>query len=142
LKPIRFDPDAMHRVLLNLVTNALDACCDEACTSGDRKVSLYTSRPSGWGVEYRVCDTGCGMDAHTQSKVFRSFFTTKGSRGTGIGLMMTKNIIEKHQGTIEVRSKKGAGSEFIVRLPDLGERIVDGLVAEAEEEHEHHRIEN
>jgi signal transduction histidine kinase len=138
LKPIRFDPDAMHRVLLNLVTNALDACGDDASVHGDRKVSLLTTKPSGWGVEYRVCDTGCGMDAHTQSKLFRTFFTTKGSSGTGIGLMMTKNIIEKHRGTIEVRSKKGAGSEFIVRLPDLEEGTADS----PEEEHEHHCVES
>ncbi len=140
LQPIRFDPDAMHRVLLNLVTNALDACCSDACKRRERKVSLLTSKPSGWGVEYRVCDTGCGMDASTQSKLFRTFFTTKGSSGTGIGLMMTKNIIEKHQGTISVRSKKGVGSEFIVRLPDLGKRAVDGPALK-KEAHEHHRVE-
>jgi signal transduction histidine kinase len=140
LTPFRFDPDAMHRVLLNLVTNALDACYSDACKRGDRKVSLFTSRPSGWGVEYRVCDTGCGMDATTQSKLFRTFFTTKGSSGTGIGLMMTKNIIEKHRGTIGVRSKKGIGTEFIVRLPDLGDRAVDGPAAK--EAHEHHHVES
>lgn len=140
LTPMRFDPDAMHRVLLNLVTNALDACYSDACNRGDRKVSLLTCKPSGWGVEYRVCDTGCGMDASTQSKLFRTFFTTKGSSGTGIGLMMTKNIIEKHRGTIRVRSKKGVGTEFIVRLPDLGERAADGPAAE--EAHEHHHVES
>lgn len=141
LKPIRFDPDAIHRVLLNLVTNALDACYSDACHRGDRKVSLFTSKPSGWGVEYRVCDTGCGMDAPTQSKLFRTFFTTKGGSGTGIGLMMTKNIIEKHQGTISVRSKKGVGSEFIVRLPDRGERAVAGPAVK-KEAHEHRHVES
>ncbi len=142
LKPIRFDPDAIHRVLLNLVTNALDACSVKVCAHGDRKVSLYTSRPSGWGVEYRVCDTGCGMDAHTQSKLFRSFFTTKGSAGTGIGLMMTRNIIAKHQGSIDVRSKKGAGSEFIVRLPAHDAACADIVNADRKEIHEHHHIES
>jgi signal transduction histidine kinase len=126
LTPIRFDPDAIHRALLNLVTNALDACYSDACKCGHRKVSLFTSRPSGWGVEYRVCDTGCGMDASTESKIFRTIFTTKGTSGTGIGLMMTKNIVEKHQGVISVRTKKGVGTEFIVRLPDLGKKGVGG----------------
>ncbi len=115
LKPIYFDPDAVHLALLNLVTNALDACCEGS--GGGSTVSLTTSRIPGWGVEYRVCDTGCGMDAGTREKLFQAFFTTKGSQGTGIGLMMTQNVIEKHMGTVSVRSKEGAGSEFIIRLP-------------------------
>ncbi len=118
LKPIYCDPEAIHRALLNLVTNALDACSGINCNHGDLKVSMKTAAAAGWGVEYRVCDTGCGMDAGTQCKIFETFFTTKGSRGTGIGLMMTKNIIDKHNGTIDVRSMPGAGTEFIVRLPE------------------------
>jgi len=117
LKQIYFDPDAVHLALLNLVTNALDACCGRH-SGGGMTVSLTTSRPSGWGVEYRVCDTGCGMDTSTLEQLFQAFFTTKGSQGTGIGLMMTQNVIEKHTGTITVRSKKGAGSEFVIRLPE------------------------
>ena len=116
LQPIYFDPDAVHLALLNLVTNALDACCESS--GGGLTVSLTTSKPPGWGVEYRVCDTGCGMDARTVDKLFQAFFTTKGTQGTGIGLMMTQNVIEKHLGTIAVRSKEGAGSEFIIRLPE------------------------
>ncbi|MEJ2154403.1 MAG: response regulator [Desulfobacteraceae bacterium] len=116
LKPIFFDPDAVHLALLNLVTNALDAC--RPGSGGGLTVSLTTSKPSGWGVEYRVCDTGCGMDDGTREKLFQAFFTTKGNRGTGIGLMMTRNVIEKHGGTITVRSKEGVGSEFIIRLPE------------------------
>jgi signal transduction histidine kinase len=117
LKPLYCDPDAVHLALLNLVTNALDACCEGG--GGGPSVSLTSSRPPGWGVEYRVCDTGCGMDDNTREKLFQAFFTTKGSRGTGIGLMMTLNVIEKHGGTITVRSKEGTGSEFIIRLPEL-----------------------
>jgi signal transduction histidine kinase len=116
LKPVYCDPDAVHLALLNLVTNALDACCEGS--GGGPTVSLSTSRPPGWGVEYRVSDTGCGMDDNTRAKLFQAFFTTKGSRGTGIGLMMTQNVIEKHGGTISVRSKAGAGSEFVIRLPE------------------------
>ncbi len=121
LKPIYCDPDAVHLALLNLVTNALDACCEGL--GGASTVSLTTSRPSGWGVEYRVCDTGCGMDAGTRERLFQAFFTTKGSQGTGIGLMVTRNVIEKHGGTISVRSKKGAGSEFIIRLPERSPQL-------------------
>jgi signal transduction histidine kinase len=115
LKPVYCDPDAIHLALLNLVTNALDAC-SEASGRGPT-VSLTTSGLPHWAVEYRVCDTGCGMDAATREKLFQAFFTTKGSRGTGIGLMLTKNVIEKHGGTITVRSKERMGSEFIIRLP-------------------------
>jgi signal transduction histidine kinase len=124
--PVSLDPEAVHRVLLNLVTNALDACCEENDAHGDRKVSVYTAKPDDWGVEYRVCDTGCGMDDQTRKKLFQMFFTTKGSSGTGIGLMMTKNIVEKHKGTIEVRSQKGLGSEFIIRLPERDVPSADG----------------
>jgi signal transduction histidine kinase len=132
LKPIHCDPDAVHLALLNLVTNALDACCQGS--RGGPSVSLTTSRPPGWGVEYRVCDTGCGMDAHTQEKLFQAFFTTKGSQGTGIGLMMTRNVIEKHGGTLTVRSKEGSGSEFIIRLPERCREMADDSVVEMEGE--------
>ena len=115
LKPVFCDPDAIHLALLNLVTNALDACGE--ASGGGPTVSLTTSGLPHWAVTYRVCDTGCGMDAATREKLFQAFFTTKGNQGTGIGLMLTQNVIEKHGGTITVRSKKGTGSEFIIRLP-------------------------
>ncbi len=132
LQPIYFDPDAVHLALLNLVTNALDACCEGGV--GGSTVSLTTTRPSGWGVEYRVCDTGCGMDAGTRERLFQAFFTTKGSQGTGIGLMMTQNVIEKHMGMITVRSKEGAGSEFVIRLPECCETNEEEALYETEGE--------
>ncbi len=116
-----FDPEGIHRVLLNLVTNALDAFCEADDGSISKKVSVHSLALEGWGVEYRVCDSGCGMDRVTLSKVFQTFFTTKGTNGTGIGLMLSKSIVDRHGGLIEVKSQKGIGSEFIIKLPDRQE---------------------
>ena len=113
-----FDPEGIHRVLLNLVTNAIDACTDISCTSKTREVILRTLKPQGWAVEYQVTDNGCGMDDETKSKVFHIFFSTKGSRGTGLGLMIAKKIVDEHGGVIDLSSEKGSGTVFMVRLPE------------------------
>ena len=113
-----FDPDLIHHSLLNLVTNALDACMDD---SGEKrkKVMVRALKKPGWGVEYQVKDTGCGMNAEVKKKIFQSFFSTKGTDGTGIGLMITKKIIDEHKGEIVAESKVGAGSTFVIRLPKM-----------------------
>ncbi|WP_373498331.1 sensor histidine kinase [Desulfococcus sp.] len=114
---IWLDPEGMHRALLNLVTNAMYACMDIRCTLKEKDIHLRTLRPKGWAVEYQVEDTGCGMDEDVKNKLFRNFFSTKGYDGTGLGLMITKKIIAEHGGTIDVRSEKGVGTMFSVRLP-------------------------
>lgn len=111
------DPEGIHRVLLNLVTNAIDACTDLACKGKRGEITLRTSRPEGWAVEYQVADTGCGMDEDTRRQVFQRFFTTKGSKGTGLGLMIAKKIVDEHGGVIDLSSDKGRGTVFRVRLP-------------------------
>jgi len=117
LKPICLNPEAIHRCLLNLVTNAMDACLDINSAPGAKKVVLKTMPVKGGGVEYRIIDNGCGMDESVSQRIFQSFFSTKGTRGTGIGLMMTKKIVDQHAGEIRVVSQKGEGSTFIIRLP-------------------------
>jgi signal transduction histidine kinase len=67
-------------------------------------------------VEIRVGDTGKGIDSDELGKVFDPFFTTKES-GTGLGLAITHGIIVQHGGGIDVKSKKGHGTTFIIRLP-------------------------
>ena len=119
----QFDPDLIHHSLLNLVTNALDACIHDS-EKKLKKVTVRAIKKSDWGVEYQVEDTGCGMKADVKKKLFESFFSTKGTDGTGIGLMITKKIIDEHKGEIEAESKEGAGSTFVVRLP--GKLIKDG----------------
>jgi len=113
-----FDPEGIHRVLLNLVSNAVDACTDISCVSRACEVVVRTSKPEGWAVEYQVSDNGCGMSEETQRKVFQTFFSTKGSKGTGLGLMIAKKIVEEHGGAILFSSEPGEGTRFTVRLPE------------------------
>jgi len=113
-----FDREGIHRVLLNLVSNAIDACTDISCASKTCEVFLRTLKPQGWAVEYQVIDNGCGMDEETRKKVFQIFFSTKGSRGTGLGLMIARKIVDEHGGVIDLSSEKGSGTIFRVRLPE------------------------
>jgi signal transduction histidine kinase len=117
LKDCHFDPDLICRCLLNLVTNAIDACRNDRSDTTDKMVTVRATRPRGWGVEYRVADNGCGMSSATKKKIFKHFFSTKGSEGTGIGLMITKKIIDEHNGLIKVESQEGVGSRFFIKLP-------------------------
>jgi signal transduction histidine kinase len=117
LPKVWFDREGVHRVLLNLVTNAIDACTDISCVPRAGEVSLRTLESEGWAVEYQVMDNGCGMDEETRKKIFQIFFSTKGSRGTGLGLMIAKKIVDEHGGAIDVSSEKGKGTVFTVRLP-------------------------
>jgi signal transduction histidine kinase len=102
---------------LNLVTNAIDACIDIDCTQKQGQVTLRTTPAKGWALAFEVIDNGCGMDTETCGKIFQRFFSTKGSRGTGLGLMITKKIIDEHQGTITFESTPGKGTHFVFKLP-------------------------
>ena len=118
LTPCVFDRDQIHRCIMDLAINALDACTDINCTRAQRKIVLRSSKVNGWAVEYRVIDTGCGMSEEIKGKVFRSFFSTKGSGGTGLGLMITRKIIDEHGGTIDMETSEGKGTTFVIRLPE------------------------
>jgi signal transduction histidine kinase len=118
LLQVWLDPEGIHRCLLNLVTNAIDACINIDITKRQGRVILRTLKTEGWAVEFQVADNGCGMDEETKEKIFRRFFSTKGSRGTGLGLMITKKIIDEHEGAIEFDSEKGKGTRFVIRLPE------------------------
>ena len=130
LQDIWFDEEGMLRCLLDLVANAIDACTDISCSNRQCEITLRSLQSEGWAVEYQVIDDGCGMDEDTKVKIFQSFFSTKGSKGTGLGLMITKKIIDEHGGVIEMESKKGKGTKFIIRLPERdqpdAERITSG----------------
>ena len=117
LNTCHFDAGLICRCLLNLVTNAIDACTHDSPNSQDKMVTMRTKKTRGWGIEYQVLDNGCGMNAEVKRNIFKRFFSTKGSEGTGLGLMITQKIVDEHNGVIEVESQEGAGSKFSIKLP-------------------------
>ena len=72
---------------------------------------------AGKFIIFEVSDNGAGMNEEVLQKLFSSFFSTKGHRGTGLGLMVTRKLIEEHKGEISVTSQEGEGTLFTVRLP-------------------------
>jgi signal transduction histidine kinase len=99
------------------MTNAVDACLFDENTDKKWEVGLKTVREAGKVVRFEVSDTGSGMSPATLERLFASFFSTKGHRGTGLGLMVTRKLIEEHQGSINVTSTPGKGTTFTVMLP-------------------------
>jgi len=111
IPPLVVNPDQIQQVFLNLMLNAIDAMPD-----GGRLV--ISMRRAGDMVEMEFTDTGKGIDEAIIDRVFDPFFTTKPlGKGTGLGLSICYGIIREHKGTIAVRSKKGQGASFTVRLP-------------------------
>ncbi|CCH48170.1 sensor histidine kinase [Pseudodesulfovibrio piezophilus] len=115
LPTMRLDPKAIHECLTNLVSNAIDACQD--LLEGDKRVTIRTMDGGGLSVKYIVSDTGHGIAPEILTKVFNSFFTTKGSRGTGIGLMATKKLVKEMNGSIMANSGLGRGATFTITIP-------------------------
>jgi len=112
--PAAIDYESMHECLTNLVGNAIDAC--QVSSNGGSRVTMKVHEKRGM-IYYEVTDNGCGMDYEVKRKVFTTFFTTKGLGGTGLGLLMTKKIIQEHGGTIKLESQPEKGTTFRICLP-------------------------
>ena len=111
---VPMDPDGMHQVLMNLLSNALDAV--KPGTPGLIQVSCrYDDRDKLTIIE--VIDSGVGIEPSMQRHLFQLFHSTKGNRGTGLGLAVARKIVEEHDGSITARSKAGQGTTFTIRLP-------------------------
>ena len=122
LPPVQCYPGQLNQVVLNILTNAIDAL-DERHHADANQASLtitLTTREwqPGW-VEIAIADTGSGMTKDTQDKLFKAFFTTKPvGIGTGIGMSISHKIItEIHHGMIDCTSTLGVGTEFFIRIP-------------------------
>ena len=100
----------LREVFMNLLINGLDAM-----PGGGQFVFRVSSDAEA--VTIAATDTGCGMSEETRWRVLEPFFTTKGSRGTGLGLSVSWGIVKRHGGSIEIESSPGVGSSFMVRLP-------------------------
>jgi len=107
------DSKGIRRCLLNLVSNAVDAC--EKSEKGCVSVSVETIDEEKFRI--KVADNGCGITDEGRKKLFQMFYSTKGSKGTGLGLAVTHKIITEHKGRIDVDSVAGKGTDFIITLP-------------------------
>ncbi len=114
LPTIQVDPEAIHHALMNVVGNGFDAVEDRT----DARVTVGTrlDPQPGW-VRLLVLDNGVGIPPQKLAEIFRPFVSSKGSRGTGLGLAVSRKILREHGGDITVQSQPGKGSKFILRLP-------------------------
>ena len=112
--PIHVEADQMRltQVMTNLIINAINYTHDEGA------INITAAQENGIAV-IRIHDTGIGIPAEMIPQVFQPFFRTGlgTSKGTGLGLTITKEIVDLHGGTITVTSEPGKGSTFTVRLP-------------------------
>jgi signal transduction histidine kinase len=101
---------ALREVLTNLIFNAVDAMPDGGT------ITLRTRRQGEFAV-LEVEDTGTGMTEEVRKRCLEPFFSTKGERGTGLGLSMVFGIVQRHGGSIDIRSEQGRGTTFVLTLP-------------------------
>src|SRR3954452_17353601 len=118
---VPLDPDGMHQALMNLLSNAIDAV--EPMKGLIRVVCRYDAENKQTIIE--VIDNGPGIAPSMMKHLFELFHSTKGNRGTGLGLAVTKKIVEEHEGTITVKSQQGQGTTFTIQLPVYHENIAD-----------------
>ncbi len=114
LESLEVDETGLFRVILNLVTNAIDAC--------EREGGTVTVKTHADAVRccIEVCDTGPGVKPEFHSHLFEAFASTKGSSGTGLGLVCSRKIVREHGGDLTFVSEKGKGATFVVSLDKPG----------------------
>ena len=127
--PVRLDPGQFDQLLLNLVLNARDAMPEGGTLriSVTAEIGHAPADEPGWVSRdplcavVRVSDTGVGIDPSIIPRLFEPFFTTKGATGTGLGLAVVAEIVDRFGGAIHVESRLGAGTTFEVSLPAASE---------------------
>jgi len=106
------DPDLLYRAFLNIFINAIQAMPN----GGTLSVEIDHQDEKKEGLMVKVTDTGTGIPEEHIKRILNPFFTTK-QRGSGLGLSIVKNIVESHNGSVEIRSKPGLGTSVIISLP-------------------------
>jgi PAS domain S-box-containing protein len=114
------NPGELRQVLSNLLANSLDACKEGDAICVRVRAAISPRDPALHGVRIAVADTGCGIQPEYMERIFEPFFTTKKDTGTGLGLWVSRELIEKHGGTLNVRSsvdRRRSGTVFSLFLP-------------------------
>jgi signal transduction histidine kinase/pSer/pThr/pTyr-binding forkhead associated (FHA) protein len=124
LPKVPADAEGIHRAMLNVVSNALDAIEER---KNPQLGVLTTLENDGQWVRIVVIDNGPGIPPEKQPDIFRPFVSSKGSKGTGLGLAVSRKILREHGGDILIQSQPGKGSKFILRLPMKSPLAADGV---------------
>jgi len=142
---VRGDPAELEQVILNLVLNARDAMPSGGLlrietmniTLSDASASLRNDHPPGAYVRLTISDTGIGMDAATQTRIFEPYFTTKApGHGSGLGLATCAEIVKRHNGIIRVDSVLRHGTRITIELPCVrDQKGAPALMAKADTSH-------
>ena len=128
MPPVPVDAPLVHQALMNLITNAIEAV--EAGTGVITvKAVFHAAGSRGDGspamAEVAVIDNGPGIPKDRQARIFDPFHTTKGTKGTGLGLAVTKRVVEEHRGRIRVESNEGEGATFRIFFPADASKVQD-----------------
>lgn len=109
------DEQFLSSALINILDNAVDACTGDALKK-EHKI-IFGVKEDKTNIIFDIQDNGTGMDSATTKKIFDLFFSSKASRGTGLGLFISNNIIKQHNGIILVNSVKDKGTLFKIKIP-------------------------
>ncbi len=116
-KEFEVDTNAFRSALINILENAVDACIKDKLKK-EHHIEFSVKQDRRY-ILFEISDTGIGMDDDTAAKIFTLFFSSKGDKGTGLGLFIAGNIIEQHHGTIKVNSTLNKGTKFSIRIPRI-----------------------
>lgn len=111
------DPQAVRSMLINLLENSLDACVSDEKKDAHEIGIRLRGHPEE--VEFEIEDNGVGMDQETREKAFSLFFSSKGMKGTGLGLFISNKIAQAHGGSIQLESVIDRGTRFVVKVPKI-----------------------
>jgi len=114
---LEIDAGYIHAAMVNILDNAVDACLKDK--SKDSHKIVFSVRQAENFILFDISDNGIGMKQETVEKLFRLFFSTKGSKGTGFGLFISNQIIQQHGGSISVKSSPNKGTTFTIRIPKI-----------------------
>jgi signal transduction histidine kinase len=115
-----FDPEGVHNLLCNLVANAIDGCrFDPDQSKTGHNITMRCRRDEGGATVLEVEDDGVGIPEELSQKVFEDFFSTKGTEGTGVGLLVVQKVAEEHGGSVTFTTAPGKGTAFRVTLPPV-----------------------
>ena len=112
---IQMDAGVVRLALINILENALDACVEDTAKKSHKIV--FSVKPDDKLIVFEIRDNGTGMDRETRESLFTLFFSSKGNKGTGLGLFIANKVIAQHGGMIQVDSTPNQGSSFKISIP-------------------------